>query len=167
VQLAEGIEGLVHISEITTERRIVHPSDVLRAGEVVKAKVLDIDTEKRQIKLSIKQLARTDLDDYLAEHQVGNTVSGRIVSQSAGIATIELGQGVLATCQLEDTSAEPQTTGSSRVDLSSLTSLLQARWKGESKAASSKGDTPQVGQVRSFRIVAIDRDAKRIEVALA
>lgn len=165
VQLAEGIEGLVHISEITADRRIAHPSDVLRNGEVVKAQVLGIDTEKRQIKLSIKQLAPTDLDDYLAEHEIGNTVSGRIVSESAGIATIELGEGVFATCRLDDaTSAEPQTTNSSSVDLSSLTSLLQARWKGESKAASSKRETPQVGQVRSFRIVTIDRDAKKIEV---
>jgi small subunit ribosomal protein S1 len=168
VQLAEGIEGLVHISEITAERRIAHPSDVLRTGEVVKAKVLGIDTEKRQIKLSIKQLAPTDLDDYLTEHQVGDTVSGRIVSQSDGIATIELGEGVFATCRVEDaTPEEKQTTGSSSVDLSSLTSLLQARWKGQSKATSSDSDRPQVGQVRSLRILAIDRATKTIIVELA
>jgi small subunit ribosomal protein S1 len=168
VQLAEGIEGLVHISEVTAERRIAHPSNVLRVGEVVKAKVLGIDTDKRQIKLSIKQLAPTDFDDYLAEHQVGNTVSGRIVSGSAGMATIELGEGVLATCRLEDvSSAEAQTTGSGGADLSSLTSLLQARWKGEIKAASSRHETPQIGQVRSFRIAVVDRDAKKIEVELA
>lgn len=167
VQLAEGIEGLVHISEITAERRIAHPGDVLRVGEVVKAKVLGIDTEKRQIKLSIKQLAPTDLDDYLAEHQVGNTVSGRVVSQSGRIATIELGEGVLATCRMENAApAEPQTTGSGSADLSSLTSLLQARWKGDSKAASPERDTPQVGRVRSFRIVAIDHDQKKIDLEL-
>src|SRR6185312_7006668 len=93
VQLAEGIEGLVHISEITAERRIAHPADALRPGQIVKAKVLGIDTEKRQIKLSIKQLAPTDLDDYIAEHQMGDTVSGRIVSLSGGNAAIELGEG--------------------------------------------------------------------------
>ena len=168
VQLAEGVEGLVHISEITAERRIAHPGDVLRVGQLVKAKVLGIDTEKRQIKLSIKQLAPTDLDDYLAEHQVGNTVSGRIMSQSAGIATIELGEGVLATCHLEDDApAESQTAGPGNVDLSSLTSLLQARWKGQSEAVSSKRTALQTGQVRSFRIVAIDRNAKTIAVELA
>lgn len=168
VRLAEGIEGLVHISEITAERRIAHPSDVLRVGEVVKAKVLGIDTEKRQIKLSIKQLEPTDLDDYLAEQRVGDTVSGRIVSQSAGIATIELGEGVFASCHLEDApSTEGPTTGSASVDLSSLTSLLEARWKGNSKTAHPERNTPQVGQVRSFRIVGIDRDARRIEVEVA
>jgi len=167
VQIAEGIEGLVHISEVTAERRIAHPSDVLRTGEIVKAKVLGIDTAKRQIKLSIKQLAPTDLDEYLAEHQVGDTVSGRIVSQSNGTATIELGEGVVATCGLKDAApVEEKPTSPSSVDLSSLTSLLEARWKGQSKAASPKSNTTEVGQVRSFRILAIDQDAKTIKVEL-
>ena len=57
VQLADGVEGLVHISEITAERRLNHPSDVLRVGQIVKAQVLAIDLEKRQIKLSMKVFA--------------------------------------------------------------------------------------------------------------
>src|ERR1019366_5169489 len=52
IQIEEGVEGLVHISEISAEKRINHPQEVLRIGEVVKALVLAIDTEKRQIKLS-------------------------------------------------------------------------------------------------------------------
>ena len=168
VQIAEGIEGLVHISEITAERRIAHPSDVLRVGEIVKAKVLGIDADKRQIKLSIKQLAPTDLDDYLAEHQGGDTVSGRIVSQSDGTATIELGEGVVATCDLKDAApVEEKPASASSVDLSSLTSLLEARWKGHSAAASPTSNTTQVGQVRSFRILTIDRDTKTIKVEFA
>jgi small subunit ribosomal protein S1 len=83
VQFADGIEGLVHISEISADRRINHPQDVLRAGQVVKAQVLAIDTEKRQIKLSMKQLIPTSIDEYIAEHKVGDKVSGRVVEQSA------------------------------------------------------------------------------------
>ena len=64
VQLAEGVEGLVHVSEISAEKRINHPQDVLRVGQVVKAQVLAIDTEKRQIKLSMKQLVPTSIDEY-------------------------------------------------------------------------------------------------------
>ena len=59
VQLAEGVEGLVHVSEITADRRINHPQDVLHAGQMVKAQVLGVDTEKRQIRLSMKQLVPT------------------------------------------------------------------------------------------------------------
>ena len=79
VQLADGIEGLVHISEITAERRLNHPSEMLRAGQIVKAQMLAIDTEKRQIKLSMKQLIPTDIDEYIAEHKVGDKVSGRVI----------------------------------------------------------------------------------------
>ena len=99
VQLADGIEGLVHISEITAERRLNHPSDVLRAGQIVKAQVLAIDPEKRQIKLSMKQLIPTEIDEYIAEHKVGDTVSGRVIEQSPALTVIELGDGIRATCR--------------------------------------------------------------------
>ena len=84
VQVAEGVEGLVHISEIVADRRLNHPSDVLRVGEVVKAQVVAVDAEKRQIKLSMKQLIPTGLGEYLEEHKVGDAVSGRVVEQGAG-----------------------------------------------------------------------------------
>ena len=168
VQMTEGVEGLVHISEITAERRIAYPGDVLRVSEVVKALVLETDTDKRQIKLSIKQLAPTDLDAYLEEHHIGDAVSGRVVRQSDGVAVIELGEGVLATCALNDaTHQEAEKSSSGAVDLSSLTSLLQSRWKGETKSASALHVSLQVGQLRSFRISQIERNSKKIEVELA
>ena len=79
VQIAEGVDGLVHVSEIVADRRINHPRDVVREGQRVKALVLAIDSEKRQIKLSIKQLVPTSIDEYIAEHKVGDQVSGRVV----------------------------------------------------------------------------------------
>ena len=77
VQLAEGVEGLVHISEITTEKRLNHPQEVLKAGQKVKAQVIAIDPEKRLIRLSMKQLVPTGLDEFLAEHGVGEVITGR------------------------------------------------------------------------------------------
>ncbi len=71
VQLTEGVEGLVHVSEIVADRRINHPQDVLHVGEMVKAQVLGVDVEKRQIKLSMKQLVPTGLGEYLEEHAGG------------------------------------------------------------------------------------------------
>ncbi|HZC25304.1 MAG TPA: S1 RNA-binding domain-containing protein, partial [Candidatus Binatia bacterium] len=59
MQLAEGVEGLIHVSEISAEKRINVPADVLRVGQVVKALVLGVDPEKRQMKLSMKQLVPT------------------------------------------------------------------------------------------------------------
>jgi small subunit ribosomal protein S1 len=171
VQIAEGIEGLVHVSEIVADRRINHPQDVLRAGEIVKAQVLAIDPAKRQIKLSMKQLIPTSIDEYIAEHKAGDVVSGRVVEASGDSATVELGEGVRARCRVVAASAgaaKAEAAGSApKADLSSLTSLLQARWKGNAPAASAKPEPLQAGQIRSFKIVALNAEAKTIEVELA
>jgi small subunit ribosomal protein S1 len=161
VQMSEGVEGLVHISEITTERRLAHPQEALKVGQVVRAQVLALDTEKRQAKLSMKQLVPTSLDEYVAEHKVGDVVSGRVVEQQEGAATVELGEGIRVACRLRaDAGALAQSGGA---DLSALSSMLQARWKGN---AAARPEPLGVGQVRNFRIVALDGETKRIEVEM-
>jgi small subunit ribosomal protein S1 len=168
VQIVDGVEGLVHISEITPARRLNHPSDMLRAGQVVKAQVLAIDTEKRQMKLSMKQLVPTSIDEYLAEHKVGDQVSGRVVEESP--ALVELGEGIRAVCRLSAAGAKsaPQSAPQPpKADLSSLSSMLQARWKGSGAAPAAKAEPLQVGQVRSFKIAKLDAATKSIEVELA
>jgi small subunit ribosomal protein S1 len=84
VQMAEGVEGMVHVSEISAEKRINQPADVLRVGQVVQALVIAIDPEKRQMRLSMKQLVPTGLDEYIAEHNEGDVVTGRLMDESAG-----------------------------------------------------------------------------------
>src|ERR1700692_4141107 len=94
VQLSEGIEGMVHVSDISAEKRINQPQDVLRVGQVVKAQVLAIDLEKRQIRLGMRQLVPTGLDEYIAEHNTGDVVTGRMImmmtDDSGGQARVEL-----------------------------------------------------------------------------
>ncbi len=167
VELAEGIEGLVHVSEMVADKHVNHPQDVVRVGEVVKAQVLAIDPEKRQIKLSMKQLIPTGLDEFLEEHNIGDTVSGRVVDASNTSAQVELGDGVRATCLIAHKPAEAATTAAPALDLSSLTSMLNARWKGETKAAASGPEALAVGQVRSFKITNLDREAKTLQLELA
>lgn len=178
VELAPGVEGLVHISEITAEKRLNHPSDVLRVGEVVKAAVLDIDREKRQMKLSIKQMVPTGLDEFLLEHAVGDTVTGRIVDidRVSNTARVELGEGIIAPCALPAVAAAAEAAvssgGSGAVDLSQLGSLLSAKWKTDvskkapvaAKATGSVGLA--AGQVRSFRLKVVDAEGKRLELEL-
>jgi small subunit ribosomal protein S1 len=166
MQIAEGIEGLVHISEITAGRRLNHPSDVLRAGQVVKAQVLAIDTERRQMKLSMKQLVPTSIDEYIAEHKVGDQVSGRVVEESP--ALVELGEGIRAACRTTaGTVIAAQARPEAKADLSSLSSMLKARWKGAAPAPAANPQPLQVGQIRSFKIVKLQPDTKKIEVELA
>jgi small subunit ribosomal protein S1 len=166
VQIAEGVEGMVHISEIVADRRLHHPSDVLHVNQVVQAQVLAIDTGKRQIKLSMKQLIPTSIDEYVTEHKVGDTVSGRVVEASPAI--IELGEGIRAACRSGSgsTSASSSATAS-KADLSSLSNMLQARWKGAVPAPNAKPEPLQPGQIRSFKIVKLDAASKQIEVELA
>ena len=172
VQLTEGVEGMIHISEISAEKRINHPQEVLRTGQVVKAQVLALDTEKRFIRLSMKQLVPTGLDEYLAEHKEGDIVTGRMTEVSEGRARVELGEGVLATCRIpeerpakEDKSAEPAPS-SSKPDLSSLGSMLQTRWKSGAPASEAKPEAVRAGQIRQFRIAKLDPESKKIELEL-
>jgi small subunit ribosomal protein S1 len=168
VQITEGVEGLVHISEIVADKRIDHPQDVLRAGQIVKAQVLAIDTEKRQIKLSMKQLVPTGLGEYLEEHKQGDLVSGRVIEQGPESAVIELGDGIRANCKLVAIIAPAsENRASSGADLSALTSMLQARWKGGSPASAKQPEPLAKGQVRSFRIVRLDRATEQIDLELA
>jgi len=181
VQVTDGIEGLIHVSEISPDKRINHPQDVLRVGQVVKAQVLAIDPEKRQIKLSIKQLIPSHIDEYIAEHKAGDVVNGRVVEQSASLAHVELGDGIRAICRTafatpSQAPAAPQPTPAPKIrleappaakpDLSTLGSMLKARWQGTAPAQ-PKPAPLSAGQIRTFKIVKLDPEAKKIEVELA
>jgi small subunit ribosomal protein S1 len=167
VQLAEGIEGMVHVSDISAEKRINHPQDVLKVGQSVKAMVLELDTAKRRLKLGMKQLVPTSIDEYLAEHKPGDEVSGRVVELSGGGAQVELGEGIRAACKIslpkKENAFRPAGAGT---DVALLSSMLAARWKSGAVAESSKPQEIQSGQIRKFRITKVDPAAKKIEVEL-
>jgi small subunit ribosomal protein S1 len=165
VQLSEGIEGMVHVSDISAEKRINQPADVLRVGQIVKAQVLAIDTDKRQMRLGMKQLVPTGLDEYVAEHNEGDVVTGRLVDESSSQAKVELGEGIFATCKMKAAAAVTEAPKETKADLSSLSSMLQTRWKTGS-GGPAKPEPARAGQVRSFRITQLDRGAKKIIVEL-
>jgi small subunit ribosomal protein S1 len=168
VQLSEGIEGLIHISDISAEKRINHPQDMLKVGQSVKAQVLEVDTEKRRLKLGIKQLVPTSIEEYIAERQVGSLVSGRVMEISGAQACVELGEGIQGTWRIPPESAvKEQAAVESKTDIGSLSSMLNARWKGGAGAIASKPEAVRTGQIRSFRIAKLDPTAKKIELESA
>src|SRR5271155_1637806 len=171
VEVAEGIEGMIHVSDLSAEKRINHPQDMLKVGQTVKAQVLELDAEKRRLKLGMKQLVPTDIDEYLAEHKEGDVVSGRIIEVSSGSARVELGEGIQATCRIAAEKVKQQSSSANQSadtssDLASLTSMLQARWKGGAVAKSAEPQELEAGQIRSFRITKLDQPTKKIEVDL-
>lgn len=168
VQLSEGVEGMIHVGDISAEKRINHPQDALKIGQVVKAQVLEVDTEKRRLRLGMKQLVPTSIDEYIAEHKEGDMVTGRLIELSGGRGRVELGEGIQATCRVGSEAADVAAAAAdAKADLSSLTSMLQARWKGGSGGGGSRREPARAGQIRSFRIARLDAATKKIEVELA
>jgi small subunit ribosomal protein S1 len=167
VQLADGVEGMIHVSEISAEKRIHHPQDVLRVGQIVKAQVLEVDKAKRQLRLSMKQPVTVSVDEYLAEHPPGSVVTGRIVEVGQGLARVELGEGIEGTWRTgPENSVTEAPSGEGRVDLSSLSSMLKARWKGGPSSGPTKPEGINVGQIRNFRVKPLEPDAKKIDLVL-
>jgi small subunit ribosomal protein S1 len=195
VQLAEGVEGMIHIGDISaepskgrqgapgaapprqrsmersevsnTERRINHPQDVLKVGQVVRAQVLEVDTGKRRLRLGMKQLIPTSVDEYIAEHKEGAVVTGRMTEVGSGQARVELGEGIQAVCKLTtETFEKEEKPADPKTDLSSLTSMLEAKWKGGQATGAPRREPVRAGQIRSFRIVKLDAAAKRIELEM-
>jgi small subunit ribosomal protein S1 len=165
IDLGDGIEGMVHIADITSEKRLNHANESLKVGEKVKAQVLEADKERRRLRLGIKQLIPTSIDEYIAEHKAGDAVSGRLVEVSANRAKVELGEGVFGNAKLPEAKAAEAPVSSSKADLSSLSAMLSAKWKSGG-ASEPAAESPKKGQVRSFKILSLDPGQKKIELEL-
>src|SRR5207249_195403 len=164
VEVEEGIEGLVHVSEFTNEKRIGHPSEVVKAGQTVRAVVLSADPETKRLKLGVKQLEATSADRFAQEATVGDRVSGRVLQVRGNKVTVQLGEGVEGVCIVEEAAPGALATLSG----GSLAAQLAAAWKGGVKSASAPSSEPyREGQVRSFTIKARDAAGKKIELAPA
>ncbi|MGH9162167.1 MAG: 30S ribosomal protein S1 [Vicinamibacteraceae bacterium] len=94
VEVEEGIDGLIHISDMSWSRRVKHPSEVLKKGETVQAMVLNIDAENQRLSLGLKQLATDVWDEFFGRTQVGDVVEGKVVRMTNFGAFVELAEGV-------------------------------------------------------------------------
>ncbi|MGO9242296.1 MAG: S1 RNA-binding domain-containing protein [Bryobacteraceae bacterium] len=164
VDLGDGVEGMIHVADITREKRIQHPKEVLTDGQKVKAAVLEVDRDKRRIRLSMKQLEPTSADVFCGEHQVGETLMGRVVEVHGNSAKIELAEGVHARCRMKE-EAVAQGSQQDASNVTDLAAMLASRWKGA--AGSSGVEVVRPGQLRRFRIVAVDAANRRVEVEFA
>ena len=171
VQLDEALEGMIHVGDISAEKRIDHPQDALKPGQAVRAAVLEVDRAKRRIRLGLKQLQPTSIDEYIAEHKEGDVVSGRVADVTRGKAVVELGEGIHAHCSVasQESKEAGEAAAPAKADLSALSSMLAAKWKhGQATGtASAKREPARSGQIRSFRILKLDPAQKRIELELA
>jgi small subunit ribosomal protein S1 len=140
IEIEEGIDGLVHVSDLSWTKRVKHPSEVLKKGQLVQAVILNIDAKGHRLSLGIKQLQPDAWETYLQSHQRGDIVHGRI-SRLAGFgAFVELAEGVEGLCHFSEV---PGYSG---------------RRAGEPPVA--------VGQEYDFKIVKMSEAEKKIGLSL-
>jgi len=94
VEVEEGIDGLIHISDLSWSKRVKHPSEVLKKGDTVQAVVLNIDADNQRLSLGLKQLAKDVWEEFVQRHRVGDVVEGKIVRLTNFGAFVEIEEGV-------------------------------------------------------------------------
>jgi small subunit ribosomal protein S1 len=139
VEVEEGIDGLIHISDLSWSRNLKHPSEVIRKGETVQAVVLNVDPEHRRLSLGLKQLRPNIWEEFFSQHQVGEVITGTIVRFANFGVFVELAEGIEGLCHISE-------------------------FDEETAAWAQKGEG--VGQSKSFRILRILPKEKRIGLSL-
>ncbi|MCL4795868.1 MAG: 30S ribosomal protein S1 [Bryobacteraceae bacterium] len=98
IEIEEGIDGLVHVSDLSWTKRVQHPSDVLKKGQVVQAVILNIDAGNRRLSLGVKQLHPDAWETFFRAHVLGDVVKGRVSRAVAFGVFVELAPGVEGLC---------------------------------------------------------------------
>lgn len=135
IEIEDGVDGLVHVSDISWSRRIKHPSELLKKGQEIEAVITSIDIENRRLSLSIKDLEPNAWERFVNEHQPGDVVRGKIARFANFGAFVELEENLEGLCHISELSEE-------RVE------------KPESVV--------QLGQEMDFKILRIDSEGKKI-----
>jgi small subunit ribosomal protein S1 len=101
VEIEEGMEGLIHISDVSWTERIKHPSEKFKKGDTVEAKVLKVDSENRRLSLGVKQL-KDIWADWFTAHKIGEVVKGKVARTTDFGAFVELAEGIEALCHVSE-----------------------------------------------------------------
>ncbi len=104
VELDRGIEGLVHISEMSWTEHVKHPSQVVNLGQITQVKILNIDDESKKISLGMKQMQADPWDGIAARHPVGSTLSGKVRNITAFGVFVEIEEGIDGLVHISDLS---------------------------------------------------------------
>jgi small subunit ribosomal protein S1 len=149
VEIEEGIDGLVHVSDMSWTAHVKHPSEVVKKGQQVQAVILHIDAANRRLSLGIKQLQPDAWETFFRTHQVGDIVRGRVCRTAAFGVFVELLPGVEALCHRSEIAGQPS-----------------------SKRRNSRQHPPQgepalpLGQEFDFKIIKMNEAQKRIGLSL-
>lgn len=148
VEVEDGIDGLIHVSDISWTQKIKSPSEVLKKGETVQAKVLKIDTMNRRLSLGIKQV--NDIwADWFEKHKVGQLVRGKVARSANFGVFVELGEGIEGLCHISEIEERHKGDKGDRGDRTD-------------KDKKPRANPLEVGQEYDFKIVKLDLNQHRI-----
>jgi small subunit ribosomal protein S1 len=137
IEIEDGIDGLVHVSNLSWTQRVKHPSEVLKKGDRVKAVVLAIEPDKRRLSLGVKQLQPDVWETFFIQHRLGDVVRGKVLRVASFGAFVEVAQGVEALCH-----------NSEAVDENGTQIQLEP------------------GQERDFKIIKMNQDEKKVGLSI-
>ena len=149
IEIEDGIDGLVHVSNLSWTKRIKHPSEVLKKGEKVKAVVLGVEPENRRLSLGVKQLQPDVWDTFFAQHRVGDVIKGKVLRTAQFGAFVEIAEGVEGLCHVSEA-----------VDEHNTPVKLEAGEEHEFRIVKMNQDEKKVG----LSIRAVGEEASRSEV---
>jgi small subunit ribosomal protein S1 len=98
IEIEDGIDGLVHVSNLSWTKRVKHPSEVLKKGDRVKAVILAIEPDKRRLSLGVKQMQPDVWDSFFAQHRVGDILHGKVLRVANFGAFVEIAEGIEGLC---------------------------------------------------------------------
>jgi small subunit ribosomal protein S1 len=98
IEIEDGIDGLVHVSNLSWTTRVKHPSEVLKKGDRVKAVVLAIEPDKRRLSLGVKQMQPDVWETFFAQHRIGDIMHGKVLRVAAFGAFVEIAEGIEGLC---------------------------------------------------------------------
>jgi small subunit ribosomal protein S1 len=107
IEIEDGIDGLVHVSNLSWTKRVKHPSEIVKKGEKVKAVVLGVEPQNRRLSLGIKQLQPDVWESFFAQHRVGDLVHGKVLRTAQFGAFVEIAEGVEGLCHVSESGDEP------------------------------------------------------------
>ncbi|MGA9039184.1 MAG: 30S ribosomal protein S1 [Terriglobales bacterium] len=149
IEIEDGIDGLVHVSNLSWTKRVKHPSEVLKKGDRVKAVVLAIEPDKRRLSLGVKQLQPDVWETFFATHHVGDVLHGKVLRVASFGAFVEIAEGVEGLCH-----------NSEAVDANGQQITLEAGSEHDFKIVKMNQEEKKVG----LSIKAVGEEASRKEV---
>ena len=149
IEIEDGIDGLVHVSNLSWTTRVKHPSEVLKKGDRVKAVILAIEPDKRRLSLGIKQMQPDVWETFFAQHRVGDIVHGKVLRVATFGAFVEIAQGIEGLCH-----------NSEAVDANQQQMHLEPGAEFDFKIIKMNQDEKKVG----LSIKAVGEEASRQEV---